>query len=469
MNAICVFWREMLVHLWQTTLVLVLVFMIGRALRGAPSRASHVLWSVGLVKIFLPLSLLGGLSNALYRAVAGGVAPHGRAAIPMLPAVNVVLDPIGDRALPAPGSTLSYVALVATICWTALAIFFVSRIFIDAVRARRHGGRPLSSLDSPSAKRLAGILDDVGIPRDRVLLCEPFVMPTVVGLARPKMLIPECLVRELQEEEIRAILLHEETHRRRRDPMRAAVYRMGLALFFFYPPLYPVLRRLRSTAEFACDESVIQSGVSARTYARALAGTLERGLASPALAAAAVGERSFLSRRLKRLHTLDPGRYAMRLQYRILIAVAALAVAAATFYPMPMRADSEGSQNSSAVRLHGADTTSTFYPFDIPPKVVKFVQPEYPKEARRLGLQDTVLLNVTIDEKGNVAKATLIRVSELEGKRGNGMRKAKIRELQGQFVQSAIDAVMKFTFTPAMLQGKPTPASVAIPFRFKLH
>jgi hypothetical protein len=63
----------------------------------------------------------------------------------------------------------------------------------------------------------------------------------------------------------------------------------------------------------------------------------------------------------------------------------------------------------------------------------------------------------------------VIRVSKLEGRKSKGMREANVKELQGEFMQSAIDAVMKFTFAPATLNGKPTPASVAIPFRFKLH
>ena len=472
MNVMCVFWRGMLVHLWQTTRVLAFILLLERAFRGAPSRASHALWSIGLAKIFLPLSLLGGLSDALYRAIAGGAASHGRAALLVLPSVNVVLDPISGRGLPAPGSVLSYTAVAATICWAALAAFFISRIFIDAVRARRHGGRSLSSVDSPSARRLEGILDAAGIPRGSVLLCETFVMPRVVGLARPRILIPEGLVLELEEGELRAILLHEETHRRRRDPLRTAIYRVGLALFFFYPPLYPVLRRLRSTDEFACDESVIQSGVSARTYARALAGTLERGLAAPAFAAAAAGERSSLGWRLKRLHTLDPRRYAMRLQYRILIAVAALAVAAATFYPVPMQAGPGRVQNSNVAQTQGTDTASvgqTSDAFDVAPQLIKTTLPKYPEKARTLGIQATVLLDVFVDAQGKVLKATVMEVSQLEGNGGSGVHKDRVRRFKNQFVEGAIEAVKQFEFTPAKKDDKPVAAQVAIPIRFKLN
>ena len=56
MTALYGFWHGMIVHLWQTTIVLALILVIERMLRGAPSRVSHALWSVGLAKIFLPFS-----------------------------------------------------------------------------------------------------------------------------------------------------------------------------------------------------------------------------------------------------------------------------------------------------------------------------------------------------------------------------------------------------------------------------
>ena len=181
-------------------------------------------------------------------------------------------------------------------------------------------------------------------------------MPTVTGLVRPRIVIPEYLARELQEEEFIAILLHRGDAPAAPRPAPCGGHRLGQALFFFYPLIYPVLRRLQSTAEFACDESVVHSGVPAHDYSRALARTLELGLASPAFATAAVAGSSLLRRRLKRLSTLDPRRYAMRLRYRILIVVAALVVAAATFYPLPMRAGAPDKPKSSGVMKQKPDS-----------------------------------------------------------------------------------------------------------------
>ena len=484
MSTLYWFWHGMIVHLWQTTLVLALIFIIEQSLRGAPSRVRHTLWSIGLAKLFLPLSVFGGISGLLYRAAAGGSAGRSGAAAAVLQPVTTVLYPFRGVGVPAAGSALSYALVAATACWTAFALFFIVRIIVDIARTGRHGGRALAAQEGALGRRLAGILDGAGIPRERLLVSARFVMPTVVGMLRPRIVLPEHLARELPEEELRAILLHEEAHRRRRDPLRAAAQRLSMALFFFYPLMYPVLRRLHVTAEFACDESVVHSGVSGDAYSRALARTLELGLASPVFATAAVAGSSLLRRRLARLSTFNPGRYAMRLQYRILIVIAAVVVSAATFYPAPMRADRAGKPDSS--KAMDQTPHAAFPVFDTAPVLLKSARPVYPEEARKQGVEATVLLEITVDDSGKVTKAQAIDpdnpeiLGQPEIQKIDSAQLEELRNLFGDktieaarmrplFERSAIDAAMKFVFKPATYKGKAVPSNVAVPIRFKLH
>ncbi|HVO77060.1 MAG TPA: M56 family metallopeptidase [Candidatus Bathyarchaeia archaeon] len=474
MNALYSFWHGMIVHLWQTTLVLVVVLLIDRALRRAPARVSHTLWSVALIKLFLPLSLFGGLSGLLYRTTAGSSAARGASSILVLRPVEAVLDPFGGLRAVGAGSTLSYALVAATTCWATLALYLISRILIDVARAGRPGGRPLAALDPDVARRLARNLDETRIPRESVLVTADFRMPAVSGLRRPRIVIPESLATDLPEDELRAILLHEDTHRRRRDPLRAAAQRLATALFFFYPPIYLVVRRLQSTAEFACDESVVHSGVSAPAYSRALARTLKLGLSSPAFAAAAaVAGSSLLRRRLNRLPTLDPRRYAMRLQYRLLLVAAALATAAATFYPLPMQAGLAGKQASPADSSRKGDSLRSqgeeFLAFDEAPVLTRTVPPKYPEVARKRGAEGTVLLNILLSAEGKVMKASVIQVSGVEMPKTKKVGKAKLEEIRLAFVKSAIESAMQFTFSPATFKGEAVPCHVAVPIRFKLH
>ncbi|MDD4857263.1 MAG: M56 family metallopeptidase, partial [Candidatus Krumholzibacteria bacterium] len=246
MNMLYGFWHGMIVHLWQTTLILALLLVIERVLRGAPSRVSHTLWGIGLLKIFLPLSFFGGAADALYRAAGGGPQGVDRAGALALQPIVTVLYPIASGGTPVLGSALSYAIVAATAVWAAFFLYFIARLIIDAVRVRRQSGIPLAALEPALAGRLGGALDGAGIPRECVLVSGAFVMPTVGGLVRPRIVVPEDLVRDLPEEQLRAILLHEDAHRRRRDPLRTAAGRLGLAIFFFYPLIYPVLHRLKS-------------------------------------------------------------------------------------------------------------------------------------------------------------------------------------------------------------------------------
>ncbi|MDD4857968.1 MAG: M56 family metallopeptidase, partial [Candidatus Krumholzibacteria bacterium] len=301
----------------------------------------------------------------------------------------------------------------------------------------------------------------------------------VDGLVRPRIVVPEDLIRELPEEQLCAILLHEDAHRRRRDPLRTAAGRLGLAIFFFYPLIYPVLHRLKSTAEYACDESVVHSGVTAGDYSRALARTLELGLAMPAFAAAAAAGGSLLRRRLRRLPTLNSRRYAMRLKYQLLLVAAALIVAAATFYPVPMRAGSaQGADSSAAVQR--SDAAGIINAFDEAPVLVKKAAPVYPEEAKKLGVQAMVRLSLVIDENGRVTDATIVPAdaegtagaapeTELEGEALSKLDKPQLEELRASFEKSAREAAMKWEFKPASLKGKAVKTRVAVPVRFRLN
>jgi hypothetical protein len=54
-------WTACLVHLWQTTLILAPVFILGRLARPAPGRLLDLMWWVALAKLLVPLAVLDDL------------------------------------------------------------------------------------------------------------------------------------------------------------------------------------------------------------------------------------------------------------------------------------------------------------------------------------------------------------------------------------------------------------------------
>jgi len=77
------------------------------------------------------------------------------------------------------------------------------------------------------------------------------------------------------------------------------------------------------------------------------------------------------------------------------------------------------------------------------------VQPHYPREAQKQGIQGDVLLQATIDTKGNITN---------------------LRTLQGDpiLVAAAVDAVKKWRYRRYILNGEPVEVETTIKIQFHL-
>ncbi|MBN2171019.1 MAG: M48 family metalloprotease [Candidatus Krumholzibacteriota bacterium] len=322
------FWLAVLEHLWQSTLVLVALLALGRTLRRAPARVADLLWSAALAKLFLPLAMLGGLAGRLLPAPAAvpGAEPALGAAAGLLTAPHAV-----DFA--ASPSLAALLLAAATLAWAACVLGRLAVLVRELRGIARVAGLPAASLQASRRRRLAAVLARTGIPVGCLHVSSEALMPAVTGLLRPRILLPLRLLDALSDRALAAVLLHEDAHRRRRDPLRAVLARVAAAVFCFHPLMGLLIRRLRESAELAADEAALDAGVEAGEYGRAIARTVGLGLAPHALAVGAGdAERSLLERRLARLRT---GRCRLAPGHR-LAAVAGLAlVALASLLPLP--------------------------------------------------------------------------------------------------------------------------------------
>jgi TonB family protein len=91
-----------------------------------------------------------------------------------------------------------------------------------------------------------------------------------------------------------------------------------------------------------------------------------------------------------------------------------------------------------------------FQPIEKEPVPVVVIAPQYPDVPLRAGLEGNVIVKVLLTKEGKVKKAILVKSDD------------------DLFIQSAIDAAMKWVFTPAVMNGKSVPVWVSIPFRFRL-
>lgn len=100
-------------------------------------------------------------------------------------------------------------------------------------------------------------------------------VPSVIGLVEPAILLPRGLMASLELPALRHVLLHEEAHVRRRDPLALFLAALAHALLFWHPLAGMVRRRMETTAEDACDARVLNRGVDGAGYARTLLSVLE--------------------------------------------------------------------------------------------------------------------------------------------------------------------------------------------------
>lgn len=105
-----------------------------------------------------------------------------------------------------------------------------------------------------------GIARSLGIRRRiRLRLISEDVAPMAFGVLRPTVLIPASLLDRIAGAELRAILAHELAHHRRKDPWFFPLETLLLAVWWFHPVLWVVVRSLRKAREDCCDDLVLQT------------------------------------------------------------------------------------------------------------------------------------------------------------------------------------------------------------------
>ena len=108
---------------------------------------------------------------------------------------------------------------------------------------------------------------DVSLPEVRE--CAAVTSPMVVGAVSPVVLLPEGFAGHA-EDEVRAALLHELAHVKRRDYLTNGVCQLAALPVTWHPVACVVQQRIRRTREMACDEMAAREMRSELGYARCL-------------------------------------------------------------------------------------------------------------------------------------------------------------------------------------------------------
>ena len=165
----------------------------------------------------------------------------------------------GCRGLTMGGLTATSVLVLSLIAAGWLVSFRAAELLLHECRAARRLRRGLQVV---GRRRLQGI--------DYTVFADPAPQAFCAGFLRPAICVSTAALDTLSPAELRAVLVHERHHSRRRDPLRFVLLRvLGHALPFL-PGLPLLAARFAALAEVAADEAALARTQDRRSLARAL-------------------------------------------------------------------------------------------------------------------------------------------------------------------------------------------------------
>jgi bla regulator protein BlaR1 len=297
-------------HLWQSTLFAGVAGLIALALRRNRASLRHGLWLTASVKFLVPFSVLIGLGSQLQWRAAPAISQTplsswmGEISQPFAPPPAPLLAAVPQAPAPSQIPTLLF---GVWLCGFAVATCAWLREWLRV----RAAVRTASPLDPP--------IDRISI---RVMSSPALLEPCVFGILRPVLLLPRGIKDRLTPDQLKAILLHELCHVRRRDNLAAALHMVVETLFWFCPLVYWIGKRLMDERETACDEEVLRTIGEPEVYAHGILAVRRFCLQSAPVCAAGVTGSNLK----KRIEGIMRHRTALQLDFsrKLLLVLAAI-------------------------------------------------------------------------------------------------------------------------------------------------
>lgn len=318
---------------------------------------SGVLVLIGLIAAALLRRCSAGHRHAVLAAAIAGAAAVGPLAW-IVPGWDVPVAPVAaprassTRALTSPHPVNGVVAVEASEAaarpghvlfwvWAAGCGVWSSLLLAGLWRLRRTSSAARSVVDDRCLEILADVAGSAGIRRPVRLLCAATPdSPATWGVLQPRVVLPAEALR-WNEARLRVVLRHELAHVRRQDWLVQICAEAVRTVYWFNPLMWIACSRLRRESEQACDNEVLDMGISSHDYAAEL---LELVRASRRARAgcrpvAPVAAPSTLERRIAAMLNPSVNRTAPS---RLVVAIAAALLLAVTLPVSALRAAQTG-------------------------------------------------------------------------------------------------------------------------------
>jgi TonB family protein len=331
------FWPMLADHLWQATLFFLVVLLLTILLRRGPARVRYVFWLLAGAKLALP----AGLFVILVERGGMDISYFSKTIIPSEPVITQsvrvfsrvtqqavqLAHPVASLGSSTEGNTGIYLALTG-IWWLGFAGLMGRwwRHRRQVLRAIRAGKEPAVGRE---AEILGRVRSNLEMKREiRLIVLNEDLEPGVWGIWRPRIVLQENLASHLSDAELETIMTHELVHVKRWDNLVSQLQMLFCGLFWFYPVVWIIDRKLLAEREQACDEEVLRLGRSPDHYAsglwKVLRFCLGRGIAGVSQAAG-----SNLKRRVKNIMSGNV-QFKLKQWQRMLLAGSAVAMILST-------------------------------------------------------------------------------------------------------------------------------------------
>lgn len=381
-RAASVWFEWMTAASWQVALFAGIIWLITRLLRRQSASLRYALWLLVFVKLVLPPTLSSPVSAST--AVRHFVDVPATSPVPAEQALESSQEaqPAAARWLAGTslGSRLdsgrvSPFLLLASV-WTAgfclLALFliiqsgrYIRRTVCDAVPAHKS----IVSLVDKLCERME-------IGRNPAVLISPHEgIPAVVGMWRPRIVIPRSLVDELSDSQLSNLIGHELAHIKRHDVQVQWIISLLLCCYWFHPVVWLANVYLRREREMACDDTVLYATrQEGRDYSATILRVAEFFNNRVPVGASSLGMLELSENLLFRVRSILDGTRARRSGWRSLVLVVLFMTVI-----MPMGVWSSNAKADTASTRKTADMTVPEVTSSTPAHLSKEVDPALDK------------------------------------------------------------------------------------------
>jgi len=316
-------------HLWQSTAVALLAWVLTLALRNNSARVRYAVWLLASIKFLLPFQLLTYAGARL----AMPVSSNGAHLYTIVEEFTRPVRQVPVQTAPAMQSASAF--HTASAIWTLIAVAWMCGFAVLLLKwisgwtsALRMAKTAEEITEGREVDALLQAESDACMQSPvRLLLSSAGMEPAIFGILRPVLLWPAGLSDRLDDTQIKAIMAHEIEHVRRRDNLTFAMHAFVEALFWFHPLIRWMSARLSEERERACDEQVLAQNARPEAYAESILKVCSFCM-KPATACVSGVSGADLKQRIVRIMTERSGT-ALSVGRKCLLSIVALVLVAA--------------------------------------------------------------------------------------------------------------------------------------------